>query len=194
MRGPAWGWPVVLRALWRVTGDGLPWIQVDSEVGQGTTFTIRSSRLPDNAKNPMARSTSRSDLPTGSESILLVDDEAPIAKIEVGQLVLEGLGYSVTTRIQDSVEAFGTVQSKTHGDFDLVITDMTMPGKSGDQLAKELLALRPELPVIICSGFSERASREQAQGIGVRYFLRKPITLFEISHKVRAALDESAEQ
>jgi len=161
-------------------------IQVDSEVGKGTTVTVF---LPV-TDNEVEVLPVEQDLgyPTGSEHVLLVDDEDLI--IEVVQLVLEGLGYQVTST-RDSLDAIAQFKADPAA-FDVVITDMTMPGMSGDQLAKQLLALRPELPIIICSGFSERASREQAEGIGVRHFLRKPITLFEISHKIRAALDESA--
>ncbi len=163
-------------------------IKVDSEVGRGTTVSVF---FPVTADAVDGRPVEENlGYPTGNERVLLVDDEELI--LEVGQLILEGLGYQVTC-IQDSREAMDLFRADPAA-FDVVITDMTMPGISGDQFAKELLALRPDLPIIICSGFSERVNREQVGGIGVRYFLRKPITLSEISHKVRAALDGAAQQ
>jgi CheY-like chemotaxis protein len=160
-------------------------ITVESELDRGTTvsvfFPICRQEIED------LPGEEKIGYPTGTERILLIDDEELI--VEVGQLILEGLGYRVTCR-RNSLEALELFRSDPEA-FDLVVTDMTMPNMTGDQLAQALMALRPEIPIIICSGFSERVSREQVKGMGVKYFLRKPITLFEISHKVRTALDES---
>ena len=159
-------------------------IKVDSELGSGTAVSVY---FPVTDKTEEILPVEQNlGYPTGNERVLLIDDEELI--IEVGQLVLEGLGYRVTSK-RSSLEAMEVFKANPDA-FDVVITDMTMPNMTGAHLAQALLALRPDLPIIICSGFSERVSREQVKGLGVRYFLRKPITLFEISHKVRAALDE----
>jgi CheY-like chemotaxis protein len=161
-------------------------IAVESTIGKGTTISVFFP-ITDNVVEVLP-DEQLGGYPTGTERILMIDDEELI--VEVGQLILEGLGYQVTCK-RDSLEAIELFRSDPNA-FDLVITDMTMPNMTGDQLARELIALRPDIPIIICSGFSERVSREQSRGVGVRFFLRKPITLFEISHKVRAALDEFA--
>ncbi|WP_448873942.1 Cache 3/Cache 2 fusion domain-containing protein [Desulfobulbus propionicus] len=180
-KGTGLGLAVVYGIVKDYHGD----ITVETELDKGTTVSLffpiaekAAEVLPDEQQI---------GYPTGTERILLIDDEELI--VEVGQLILEGLGYRVTSR-RNSLEALQLFRADPEA-FDLVMTDMTMPNMTGDQLATELLALRPDMPIIICSGFSERVSREQAKGIGVKYFLRKPITLLEISHKVRAALDES---
>ena len=110
-------------------------------------------------------------LPTGTERILFVDDEAPIAKM--GSQVLERLGYSVTTRTS-SMEALELFQSKPN-DFDLVVTDMTMPNMTGDKLAVELMKIRPDIPVILCTGYSKKISDETASEIGIKAFAYKPV-------------------
>ena len=104
-------------------------------------------------------------------------------------MILEGLGYQVTTR-KSSLDALALFQE--HPDaFDLVVTDMTMPSMTGNQLAAAVRAIREDVPIILCSGNFECLSRERVSEQGVQFFLRKPITLFEMSHKVRAALDEA---
>ena len=78
--------------------------------------------------------------------------------------------------------------------FDLVISDMTMPNRTGDQLARELIAIRPDIPIIICTGFSERINEEMAAAIGVKGFLMKPIVKSEMAEMVRKVLDEAKGQ
>nr|WP_321464944.1 Cache 3/Cache 2 fusion domain-containing protein [uncultured Desulfobulbus sp.] len=183
-KGAGKGTGLGLAVVYGIVKDHHGDIKVDSEVGSGTVVTVY---LPITDKAFEVVPTEQDiGYPRGTERVLLIDDEELIT--EVGQLILEGLGYEVTCR-QNSLEAIELFKADPDA-FDVVITDMTMPNMTGAQLAQELLAIRPELPILICSGFSERVSREQAKGIGIRYFLRKPITLFEISHKVRAALDE----
>ncbi|MGE4559802.1 MAG: Cache 3/Cache 2 fusion domain-containing protein [Desulfobulbus sp.] len=183
-KGQGKGTGLGLAVVYGIVSDYHGDIRVETEVGRGTTMTVL---FPITDQTAEARPPEQNaGYPTGNERILLIDDEELI--VEVGRLVLEGLGYQVTC-LRNSAEALERFRSDPEA-FDLVITDMTMPNMTGDRLAMELLAIRPDLPIIICSGFSERISREQAKGIGVREFLRKPITLLEISHKVRAALDE----
>lgn len=185
-KGQGKGTGLGLAVVYGIVKDHHGDIAVESAIGKGTTISVFFP-ITDNAVEVLP-DEQLGGYPTGTERILMIDDEELI--VEVGQLILEGLGYQVTCK-RDSLEAIELFRSDPAA-FDLVITDMTMPNMTGDQLARELIALRPDIPIIICSGFSERVSREQSRGVGVRFFLRKPITLFEISHKVRAALDEFA--
>jgi CheY-like chemotaxis protein len=103
--------------------------------------------------------------------------------------MLSDLGYDAvgTTRALQALETF---KSKPD-EFDLVITDMTMPGMTGDQLAAQILQLRPDIPVIICTGFSKRISSEQASSLGIRELLMKPVTVQELSRTIRDVLDQA---
>ena len=185
-KGQGKGTGLGLAVVYGIIKDHHGEITVDSEVGSGTAISVY---FPITEKTEQGMAVEQDvGYPTGNECILLIDDEELI--IEVGQLVLEGLGYHVTST-RSSMEAIALFKDDPDK-FDLVITDMTMPNMTGAQLAQALLAIRPSLPIIICSGFSERVSREQVEGIGVQHFLRKPITLFEISNKVRRALDAAS--
>jgi CheY-like chemotaxis protein len=124
---------------------------------------------------------------TGKEHILFVDDEAPITKM--GKSMLEQLGYTVTIRTA-SVEALELFRSKPKA-FDLVITDMTMPNMTGDKLAVELIKIRPEIPVVLCTGFSRRISEESASEIGIKAFAFKPIVMTDLAKTIRTVLDEA---
>ena len=125
-------------------------------------------------------------IPRGTECILFIDDEHPL--VDMGKLQLESLGYDVITRTssKEALELFKVRYEK----FDLVITDMTMPHMTGDQLAKELMEIRPDIPVILCTGFSARISREKAKKIGIRDFVMKPLVIRDLANTVRKVLDE----
>ena len=124
---------------------------------------------------------------TGTERILIVDDDEAIVKLEC--MMLERLGYDVTPA-KDCREALASFGANA-GEFDLVITDMTMPDMAGDALARELIAIRPDIPVIICTGFSERVNEETAKRFGVKGFLMKPVSWSDLSEMVRNVLDEA---
>ena len=124
-------------------------------------------------------------IPTGTESILFVDDEPFL--VEIGQRMLQSLGYQVITRTS-STEALDLFRANPDR-FDLVITDMTMPQMTGDKLAGELIAVRKDIPIIICTGFSHRMTAEGAKDMGIKDFLMKPIVRSEIANKVRSVLD-----
>jgi CheY-like chemotaxis protein len=119
--------------------------------------------------------------------ILFVDDEAPIVKM--GRRNLEGLGYSVTTRTS-SVEALELFRSKPNN-FDLIITDMTMPDLTGDRLAVEVIRIRPDMPVILITGYSRKISDESAADLGIKAFAYKPIVKADLAKTVRKVLDEA---
>ncbi len=124
----------------------------------------------------------------GSERILLVDDEKTI--IEMEQNMLERLGYKVTSRSSspDALEAFRAAPDK----FDMVITDMAMPNMSGDKLSVKINKIRPGIPVLLCTGFSETMSEEKATSLGINGFLLKPIVIMDLSCKIRDVLDNKS--
>ena len=161
-------------------------ITVDSILGKGTTFTIY---LPVVRQRKSLDRFETEKLPSGWESILFVDDEASIAKM--GSRSLESLGYSVTVRTS-SVDALELFRSKPNA-FDLVMTDMTMPNMTGDVLASELMSIRPDIPVILCTGYSKKITEGMASQIGIKAFAYKPIVKADLAKIVRKVLDVSVE-
>jgi PAS domain S-box-containing protein len=157
-------------------------IFVDSVIGRGTTFTVY---LPITGARKKYRPYEPEKLPAGAERILFVDDEAPIVKM--ASQVLERLGYSVTTRTS-SVEALKLFCAKPD-DFDLVISDMSMPNMSGDILAAELMNIRRDIPVVLCTGYSKKISDKRAAEIGIKAFAYKPIIKSDLAKTVRKVLD-----
>jgi CheY-like chemotaxis protein len=159
-------------------------IMVDSELGKGTTFTIY---FPVSKRQTAFRPYEQSDLPVGTERILFVDDELPIAKL--GGLILEELGYQVTVRT-GSVEALELFKQKPN-DFDLIITDMAMPNMSGDMLAAQLIKIRSDIPVILVTGYSSKISEHLIAAIGIKAIVNKPIVKADFATTVRKVLDEA---
>ena len=160
-------------------------IKVYSEVGQGTTFNVYLPLMEKLVEIPTEKKMKIS--PMGNEHILLVDDEEPIVQME--KTILERLGYRVTFRT-GSIEALEVFKVKGAA-FDLVVTDMTMPNMTGDQLAKELLAINPDIPIIILTGFSERINRDRIKTLGIKGFLMKPVVISDMALEIRSVLDES---
>ncbi|HPI94068.1 MAG TPA: PAS domain S-box protein [Deltaproteobacteria bacterium] len=119
----------------------------------------------------------REPLPTGNARILFVDDEPTLANL--AEKMLGRLGYAVVTRTS-SIDALAHFQNNP-ADFDLVISDMTMPGLTGDKLALKLLEIRPDIPIILCTGYSEHISEEKAKEIGIREFALKPLEMRELA-------------
>ncbi|MBW2041055.1 MAG: MEDS domain-containing protein [Deltaproteobacteria bacterium] len=158
-------------------------ITVESRPGSGTLFSIY---LPAYAGEATHEAEKAATLPTGSERILFVDDEASI--VEIGTRLLERLGYRVEGHTHP-LDALARFSEDPHG-FDLVITDMTMPHLTGDRFIKEILALRPQTPVILCTGFSARINAESAARLGVRCYLEKPLNWSELARSVRKAVEE----
>jgi len=122
----------------------------------------------------------------GSEKVLFVDDEPSLARL--GKRSLTRLGYDVVSTTS-SIEALALVRKDPH-QFDLVITDTTMPAMTGDRLAQEILKVRPDMPIMICTGHSERISDEKAKEMGIKAFLMKPLEMGELAETVRKVLDE----
>jgi len=159
-------------------------IRVESAPGRGTTFHICLPRIK-TASARHAADSPFSAAPRGEERVLLVDDEPQIVRME--KQMLERLGYAVTTRTS-STEALELFRHQPDR-FDLVITDMTMPGLRGDQLAAELIAVRADIPIILCTGFSESIDEEEAAALGIRKYIMKPIVKKDLAEAIREVLD-----
>ncbi|WP_304511705.1 response regulator, partial [Desulfobacula sp.] len=121
----------------------------------------------------------------GTEQILLVDDENAIIAIE--KQILERLGYQVTSRTS-SLEALEAFRANPDN-FDMVITDLAMPNMPGDKLSAELIKIRPDIPILLCTGFSETMSEERAASLGIKGFILKPIVIKDLARKIREVLD-----
>lgn len=157
-------------------------ILVDSDIGKGTTFRIFIPRIESDWLTTEPIDTIYS---TGNERILLVDDESEI--VEMAREMLEKLGYQVVST-QDSLKAL-SVFRRQHDTFHLVITDQTMPKMAGGELAQEMLNIRPDIPIILCTGFSEVVSQEEAANLGIKEYIMKPFMKNELAQTVRRVLD-----
>jgi PAS domain S-box-containing protein len=156
-------------------------VTVESDVGKGTAFHVY---LPTIKRKLTADDEISTPLPMGCEHILLVDDEQPL--VEIGRQMLERLGYSVATRTS-SIEALELF--KVNPDrFDLVITDIVMPNLAGDKLAKKIIHIRNDIPVVLCTGYSEKFTRQNASEMGIQSFLMKPLVMRDLANTVRQAL------
>jgi len=156
-------------------------VTVESEPGKGTAFHVY---LPTIKRRLMAEEELAKPLPMGCERILMVDDEHPL--VEIGKQMLERLGYSVATRTS-SIEALELFKANPHR-FDLVITDIVMPNMTGDKLAQKMMDIRADIPVVLCTGYSERFTRQEAADIGIRSFLMKPLVMKDLADTIRQAL------
>lgn len=157
-------------------------IAVESELGKGTTFSIF---FPVVAKDAVVETETDEKLPTGNERILFIDDEEAIVRL--GRQRLERLGYKVEATISP-FEALTLFRSKPD-QYNLVITDLTMPKMAGDRLVKEFLNIRPDIPIILCTGFSEKIDEYKAKEIGAADYIEKPLDKRDFAFKVRKVLD-----
>ena len=156
-------------------------IRVMSMPGEGTCVEVY---FPQVAALPLAETEEAASLPRGCEQLLVVDDEQPI--IDVMRQSLEKLGYQVTatTDPREAVKLFRATPDR----FDLLITDQTMPYLTGLQLAQELLALKPELPIILCTGYSSMVNEEKAHAAGIAAYAMKPVDSATMAQMVHTAL------
>jgi PAS domain S-box-containing protein len=174
-----------LSMVYGIVKDHLGDIQVHSELGKGTCFSVYLPLRQKKSKKKQSDNIKTESIVTGHERILLIDDEKAI--VHMVKQMLEKLGYRVT-EMTSSLEALEAFKTTPHA-FDLIITDMTMPNLTGDQLAKELIAIRPDIPVIISTGFSERLNETQAEQLGIKAFMMKPIARSEMIRTIRTVLD-----
>lgn len=171
-----------LAMVYGVVKEARGHIKFQSSPGHGSHFYLYFPVIKEQEKQ--AKRIEKEDA-RGTERILFVDDEEPIARFV--KQALERLGYKVSIYTK-SIEALQFFE-KHPNDFDLVISDMTMPEMTGDQLATQILACRPDIPIIICTGFSEKMNAEKAKSIGFKNFLIKPIEKQEIAKLIRNVLD-----
>jgi PAS domain S-box-containing protein len=156
-------------------------VSVVSEEGRGSMFTVYLPRVA--LESPSSKPAPEA-LPRGAERILLLDDEA--VQVMSVRSMLQRLGYTVVA-LTDGREALSLFQADPQA-FDLVITDQTMPHLTGVKLAKEILRLRPGLPIVLCTGYSEAVDAKEAHTLGIREFLMKPYSVREMAETVRRAL------
>lgn len=179
--GTGLGLSVVQGIIKSMGGD----IQVFSETGRGTEFHIYWPM--DGPEREAEKIDPRAPLRGGTERILLVDDEVSVTKML--RQVLERLGYQVTAHTS-STEALAAFEAEPEK-YDLVLTDMTMPGMAGDELAQKIMAIRPSTPIIISTGYSRKLTSEVVKTIGIRGVLIKPATKGNLAAVIRAVLDDS---
>ncbi len=161
-------------------------IRVYSEPKKGTNINVY---IPVFKQGVRAQSiTASPPIPGGSEHILLVDDEKAIVRME--KMVLERMGYCVTAHT-DSVDALKTF-SRSPESFDLLVSDMTMPGLTGIQLIKEIRKIRPKIPVVICTGFSDQVDKEKSREMGIQGYILKPVVKLDMAEAIRCAIDNGA--
>jgi signal transduction histidine kinase/DNA-binding response OmpR family regulator len=180
-KGPGEGTGLGLSVVYGIVRDHGGKIHVASKTGQGTTVNVY---LPLIETVETVKSPELETIPKGTEHVLFVDDEAAI--IDVTKAMLTALGFRVTA-LQSSTEALELFRSQPDS-FDIVITDMTMPHMRGDELAEELLNIRRDIPIILCTGYSDLISEEKAQEIGIRQYLMKPLSLGDLARAVRKVL------
>lgn len=157
-------------------------ITVESEPRKKTNFTIY---LPTVKTREEITPFSLEKLPAGNERILCIDDERVIA--EMDRQTLERLGYSVTVETSGlrAIEIF----KRKPDSFDLVITDMTMPDITGEKLAQTLKDIRPDIPVILCTGFNKKIAQKKAEELGIEALIFKPTSRYDLARTVRRVLD-----
>jgi len=156
-----------------------------SQPGEGSVFHVYLPVLQDPVvleRQPVPLDLSQ----FGNERILFIDDEEILA--DMGKAILERLGYRVTVK-RNSIEALNTFQNQPN-QFDLVITDQTMPGMTGSDLARRMLQIRPGMPIILCTGYSSVMSEEKARLMGIKGFAMKPLARKDIGALIRKILDE----
>jgi PAS domain S-box-containing protein len=162
-------------------------VTVKSDPGEGTVFNVYLPRV-------IGMSESAADqpqtLPTGNERILLADDEDALATM--GRLMLGRLGYRVTVKT-DSNEALDVFRSDP-AQFDLIISDKTMPRLTGFDMAKEVKKIRPDMPIIICTGYSDDTETDKAVQLGVSRLIVKPLSMDELARAVRSTLDSATKK
>ena len=176
-KGTGLGLSVVIGIVKNHKGD----IRMQSVPGQGTTFDlvfpVHETKMSDSVtpgKHP----------PRGHGNILLVDDEPQL--VDIGKAMLERLGYKVSSQT-DATAALNEFRTRPFS-YDLVITDMNMPVMTGDKLAKQLIEIRPDIPIILCTGFSEQITMQKARSIGIREMLFKPVAITTYSEVINRTL------
>jgi CheY-like chemotaxis protein len=185
-KGKEEGTGLGLSSAWSIVRSHNGAIEVESRLGVGTTFTLyfptveavgRHSMMPEEVHE------------SGTERILLVDDES--ALVRMGSRMLEPLGYSVTA-MGSSLGALRVFETNPLA-YDLVITDQIMPEMTGVDLARRLLEIRPDLPIILISGYTENLDGHRIREAGIRAFLTKPLSRTQLTQAIRRLIDKDEE-
>ena len=177
-KGPDEGTGLGLAVVYGIISRHEGTITVASTPGQGTTFTIY---LPRVAEAPPVMDHLAKPLPTGTERILFVDDEESLRTLARETFVRLGYDLTVSTNSLDALAVFRATPLR----FDLVITDQTMPAMTGETLVRELRQLRPDIPIILCTGYSPLIDAEHAAVLGIDAFLLKPVAPGALAHTIR---------
>jgi CheY-like chemotaxis protein len=161
-------------------------VSLQSKVGKGTAFYVYLPRMNSAAElRERIGGPAIQPAPTGAGRILFVDDELEL--VNLGRDILEHLGYRVVTKVNgvDALEEF----KQNPEDFDVVVTDMTMPKMTGERLARELINIRADIPIVLCTGFNEQINEQKAKAIGISAFLMKPLTLHRLAKTLRRVMN-----
>ncbi len=161
-------------------------IEVHSMPGEGSSFEVYIPGIGENIKDIAEQAGS---IPRGSERVLFVDDEPDVARM--AKEMMEILGYSIMTETS-SLSALESFRADPHR-YDVVITDMTMPAMTGKDLAAELLNIRPDIPIIMCTGYSEAITEQTAKQLGISEYLMKPVSMRKMAEAIRKALGRAVE-
>jgi len=182
-KGPGEGTGLGLAIIHGIVKSYEGGIAVETSPDAGTTFFIY---LPLANEKAVMVEDNKTEVKKGKERVLFVDDEE--AAITAMKKILARLGYTATTS-NSSRDALKIFKDNPAG-FDLIITDMTMPGITGLQLVKEVRAIRLDIPVILCTGYSDQIDDEKAQMAGVNEFMIKPVSMFDIASAIRRVLEK----
>jgi CheY-like chemotaxis protein len=177
-KGTGMGLAIVHGIIKRYAG----FITCETVLGKGTVFHVYFPAIEQVLSAP---GEILENVQPGKERILFIDDEEFL--VDLGKTVLERLGYEVTVRTS-SMEAWNTFKNQPDR-FDIVITDQTMPGVTGSDLALKMLQLRPNLPIILLTGYSSIISEKKAKSMGIKGFAMKPMVRKEIALLIRQVLD-----
>jgi len=183
-KGTGLGLSVVYGIVKEHNGD----IRIYSELGKGTTINVYLPLLTTCEAQPVIEQPDA--YAVGSGHILLVDDEQAIVRLV--NTMLERMGYQVQG-CTDSAKALQLFKADPDG-FDLLITDMTMPKMTGLQLAESVMAIKPDMPIILCTGFSEKLTPEKVRALGIKGFIMKPVVRSELARTIRTILDKTDEE
>jgi PAS domain S-box-containing protein len=183
-KGPGEGTGLGLSVVQGIVKNHGGAITVNSESGRGTTFNVF---LPLLDVSVGSEAQTMEPLSNGSERILFVDDDETL--VDLGKEMLETLGYHVTaqTNSPGALEAFRAAPDA----FDLLITDMTMPGLTGILLVKEVMDIRPDIPAILCTGFSDQVDEKKARDAGISEYVMKPYQIAAMARTIRKVLDRN---
>ncbi|MFP5212618.1 MAG: response regulator [Acidobacteriota bacterium] len=180
-KSPGEGTGLGLSTVYGIVNSHKGFISVESQPGEGSVFHVLLPRIE---PQPVARERTDEPMRTGRGRVLLVDDEGPL--LEMTRRLLDRLGYRVVAR-SSSIAALDEFRNDPKR-FDLIVTDQTMPHMTGADLSREILSIRPDIPVILCTGFSETVTEENARAIGIRKMFMKPFSVKELAEAVRQLL------